>query len=138
MLAANAHAGQKDLGGHPYIGHLLRVSSRFLDERFQVVAILHDIVEDTSVTLGFIETKFGKEIRDAVDAISRRKDESNRAYIKRVRQNKIARKVKLVDIRDNMRRDRAPGNEKVEHNRKVMFDSLRMLDARESDLPIVE
>lgn len=130
LTATKAHEKQLDLGGAPYISHPARIASKFLDIRYQVVGWLHDVVEDTPITLDQIKQTFGEEIAEAVDAISRRKGESNKQYIRRVRQNRIARKVKIFDIYDNMRRDRAPGNERVEANRKVMWESLRMLDAK--------
>ena len=65
------------------------------------VGYLHDIVEDTSVTLDTIENLFDKTIRDAVDAITKRKEESRADYLARCSTNKIARLVKLHDAMFN-------------------------------------
>lgn len=110
-----------DKGGHPYIGHLTRVYSNIEHEKNQkceddkstlslfyekacVVALLHDIVEDTDITLDDLkEMKFDSEIVDAVDAITRREDETKYFdFIERVKKNDIARIVKIYDLEDNM------------------------------------
>lgn len=93
----------KDIRGKDglYIYHLMRVAGRMKTEKEQTVALLHDSVEDNLTTLGIIEDKFGKDIAEAVDAISRRKDESYSEYITRVSKNDIARKVKIQDLIDN-------------------------------------
>lgn len=73
-LAKAAHQGRNNRGGHPYIGHPVRVSARFgADAVMQVVGLLHDTVEDTPVTLETIEDVFGAEIRDLVEGLRDRK-----------------------------------------------------------------
>ena len=71
-LATRAHEGQTDKAGLPYITHPERVASRLQSPEEQVVAWLHDTVEDTAITLTTIESQFGPETAAAVDAISRR------------------------------------------------------------------
>lgn len=106
LLAEHSHAGQVDKSGLPYIEHPKRVMAMAKTEAEQIVAILHDIVEDTEVTLEYIETTFGKDIRDAVDAITHRPHEPNEEYYQRVIANNVAHMVKFYDITDNMSPDR--------------------------------
>ena len=74
------------------------------DEVDQIVAVLHDVVEDSGISLDDIEREFGEPIRDAVDAMSRREGESYPDYWWRITENPIAVRVKLADARDNLAR----------------------------------
>ena len=108
-LARDAHAGQVDQGGHPYILHLEEVARLVKTEEEKVVALLHDIVEDTSVTLDDIYKTFGKVIGDAVDAMTKREGvEPFLGYLKRVQANPIARNVKIADMIHNSDLTRLP------------------------------
>lgn len=97
--ALNQHDGER------YILHVERVVAHL--ERagsgpvVLVVAWLHDVVEDTDVDLDDIEAHFGREVRDAVDAITHRRGEPRSDYYHRVGRNRIALAVKLADGRDN-------------------------------------
>lgn len=109
-LATTAHAGQTDKAGLPYIEHPRRVAARTAvtstDPDAVAVAWLHDVVEDTSVTLDELrETGFPETVIAAVDALTRRPDEGDR-YYQRVAANPLAREVKLADIWDNTHPDR--------------------------------
>lgn len=124
-FASGAHEGQTDKQGVPYILHPLRVMfavrKACYAEKYQVVAVLHDVVEDTPITLPDILNEFGGEIHDAVDAISRRKVSPNLEpgtttfghtnsigkelhweYFLRCIKNPIARVVKYYDTLDNV------------------------------------
>ena len=107
-LATRAHEGQTDKAGLPYITHPERVASRLQSPEEQVVAWLHDTVEDTAITLTTIESQFGPETAAAVDAISRRDGETWDAYIDRVQANPVARAVKIRDLIDNSNLGRIP------------------------------
>jgi len=104
-LALRAHRGQRDLQGVDYIAHPYRVAQRvFLGGGSAVhgaVAYLHDVVEDTEVTLEQLAELFPPEVVDAVDAITHRPTEPLVDYWARVRANDIARFVKHRDIEDN-------------------------------------
>ena len=106
QLATRAHLGQVDKSGMPYIGHPARVAARTRarneGDAVEVVAWLHDVVEDTTVTYEDIEEQFGAEIAQAVDAITRRPDEESDRYYARVAGNPIALQVKRSDIEDNL------------------------------------
>jgi (p)ppGpp synthase/HD superfamily hydrolase len=109
-LAAVAHRDQTDKAGLPYILHPLRVMGSFLapeDEDARIVAVLHDVVEDTYVDLDLLKTYgYAPAVLEAIDAISRRHDETYPAYIERVARNPLAVRVKLADLHDNLDRRR--------------------------------
>jgi len=102
--ALRAHQGQLDKSGVPYILHPLAVSCRCesFDER--IVALLHDVVEDSDVTLKDLFSEFPSYIVQAVDAITHRKNESHRDYVIRCSKNIIAARVKIQDVKHNMER----------------------------------
>jgi len=109
ILATQAHAGQVDKAGVSYILHPLRVMFRVRSEVERTVAILHDVVEDTSITLGDLrEAGYSEEILEAVDHLTRREGETYRQFIERVREDELARIVKLADLEDNMDPSRNP------------------------------
>jgi (p)ppGpp synthase/HD superfamily hydrolase len=106
-MAADAHAGQTDKAGEPYILHILRVVLQLRDRTAQTVAALHDIVEDTPVTFEDLEAAgFVSEVVEAVRALTKHEDEAYDGYLARVAANPIARRVKIVDLEDNMRLQR--------------------------------
>ena len=108
-IATFAHDGQLDKGGQPYIFHPLRVamSPLLTTEEQRVVAVLHDVIEDTDITaLRLIEEGFSSEIVDAVLSVTKIEGELYTDFIKRVSWNPIGRIVKLADIEDNTRWDR--------------------------------
>lgn len=107
-IAVEAHADQTDKAGATYIRHPLRVMHQMDTEQERIVAVLHDVVEDTDYSLEKIETEFGAEIRDAVDALTKREGESYTAFIERAAENELACNVKLADIEDNMDLTRLP------------------------------
>ena len=119
-IADKAHEGQTDRNGWPYISHPRRValgarklvsemaaathpdsSLEELKAEAQIVALLHDTVEDTGVSLAYLARYFSARIVDAIDALTRRPGESYEAYLGRVRVNDLARLVKLADVADN-------------------------------------
>jgi (p)ppGpp synthase/HD superfamily hydrolase len=102
-IAAEAHAGQVDKGGQPYILHPLRVMLRTNSSAERMAAVLHDVVEDSSVTLDFLRTEgFPPEVIHAVDALTKRHGESRIDAAHRAKQDPIARLVKLADNAENM------------------------------------
>ena len=106
-LATEKHDGQVDKGGKPYIEHCLRVMDMLssLDEK--IVGVLHDAVEDTDLTLDeLIDSGFPHRIVLAIDAISRKPDESRGSYMRRVTGNELALKVKIADLTDNTNLER--------------------------------
>lgn len=102
ILAAEAHRGQVDRAGHPYILHPLRVMQSVESETEKIIAVLHDVVEDSAITLDDLRAQgYGEEIVAAVDCLSRREGETYAAMIERVKTNPLAVRVKLGDLADH-------------------------------------
>ncbi len=102
-LATNAHNGQKDKAGEPYILHPLRVMLQMKDEESRIVAVLHDTVEDTYITLDLLQHEgFNPDVIEAIDCMTRRYNEDYFDFVRRCSNNKIAKFVKLADLNDNM------------------------------------
>lgn len=102
-LAATQHAGQLDKGGQPYILHPLRLMLQFSNPTLQIIAVLHDILEDTSTTAEDLEElSFSAEIIQAIQALTKQTGESRLEAAKRTALNPLATQVKYVDVVDNM------------------------------------
>lgn len=102
-LAADAHAGQLDKAGKPYILHPLSLMLKFEEEELQIVSVLHDVIEDSEITLGYLsELGFSKSVVDALDALTKRAPEDYVDFINRVSKNLIATRVKIEDLTHNL------------------------------------
>ncbi|MFZ2526639.1 MAG: HD domain-containing protein [Rhodococcus sp. (in: high G+C Gram-positive bacteria)] len=102
QIATTAHHGQVDKAGRPYITHPARVAARVAGDDYAVAAAwLHDVVEDTEVTLADLEQLFPPEVTAAVEALTRRPGEAPADYYARVREVPLAVTVKLADLADN-------------------------------------
>jgi (p)ppGpp synthase/HD superfamily hydrolase len=103
LIAAQAHLGQRDKGGAPYILHPLRMMMRMESEAAMMAAVLHDVVEDSDWTLEQLRDEgFSEEVLQAVDCLTNRDGEGYGEFIARVRANAIASQVKIADLEDNM------------------------------------
>jgi (p)ppGpp synthase/HD superfamily hydrolase len=109
-MANEVHWHQVDKAGQPYIWHPLRVSLQFTTPTFQIVALLHDVIEDAPTprdsagVQAQIYSRFGVEVGDAVKAITHRKNEYLPDYWARAKANPIAHQVKIADVEDNLYR----------------------------------
>ena len=102
-IAREAHAGQVDKAGEDYFNHPKRVADNFYEDNDIIVALLHDVIEDTNITLEHVKKEgFNDDVLAALDAITKREGESYDQFIERVKDNPIALKVKMADLRDNM------------------------------------
>tara|TARA_Y100000746_G_C15062024_1_gene268191 strand:- start:17 stop:433 length:417 start_codon:yes stop_codon:yes gene_type:complete len=102
-IAVDSHSGQTSKNGDPYILHPLRMMFQLDMIEEKIVAVLHDTIEKTQVDYGYLEDAgFSEEILFAVDSLSRRPDEDYDYYIHRVSKNKLATKVKVIDLNDNI------------------------------------
>lgn len=109
FIAKKAHEGQVDKAGEPYFNHPERVANNFAGEEEVMVALLHDVVEDSEITLEQLKAEgFSDTVLEALDAITRREGETYEEFICRVKENTIALKVKLADLLDNMNVLRLP------------------------------
>lgn len=102
-IAASAHAGQTDKGGSPYILHPLRLMLAMTTDPERIAAVLHDVVEDTNVTIEqLVSEGFTSEVLDAVTALTKLPGETRHDAAVRAAVNSVARRVKLADNADNM------------------------------------
>ena len=102
QIAKEAHAGQVDKAGKDYILHPITVASYMDTDVEKTIAYLHDVLEDTSVTVDELRNHFSNEIVDTVITLTHRKDESYFEYIQRISKSKLAKKVKVADLLHNL------------------------------------
>lgn len=101
-IAAQAHAGQFDKAGEPYVLHPVRVMLQMDTNEERIVAVLHDVVEDTDWTLQRLRKEgFSNAVIAALDSVTRRTNETYGDFVDRAGQNPIGRRVKLADLEDN-------------------------------------
>jgi (p)ppGpp synthase/HD superfamily hydrolase len=134
-LACFYHHNQVDKIGEPYILHPIRVMLSLNSESERVVAVLHDILEDTNCTAEDLitHTKITTEELGAIEAITKREGESYSAYLLRVAENPLAIRVKRADISDNLspiRLYKLPLEKRTALREKYMM-ALNMLDSME-------
>jgi len=102
-LATEAHRGRKDKAGAAYILHPLRVMLRMKTKDERVVAVLHDVVEDTKYTLEDLrKAGYSQKVIQSLDYLTKRRCERYKIFIKRIKLNPLARKVKIADLEDNL------------------------------------
>ena len=102
-LCYEAHKDQVDKSGLPYVFHPAHVAEQMTDEATTIVALLHDVVEDTDYTLEDLAAEgFGKEILEAVALMTHEDDVPYLDYVAKLKDNPIARAVKLADLAHNM------------------------------------
>ena len=129
-FAVKAHDGQYDKAGEPYILHPIAVSAQLKSEDEKILALLHDVVEDTSYTLEDVAALGFQDLTDALDCLSRRTDETYKEFITRILKNRLAVKVKVADIKHNLSRiDSLP-----EHERGLADRYRKWLPVLEAEL----
>ena len=103
-IACEAHQGQFSINGEPYILHPLRLLIKAKSNEERIIAILHDVIEKTNISLADLKNKgFNQNIISSIDSLSKRRSESYIEYIERLMQNKISVKIKLLDLADNIK-----------------------------------
>ena len=118
QLAVQAHHGQRDKVGQPYILHPLRVMLRMETDWERIVAVLHDVVEDSDCTLQRLQDAgFPADVVTAVDCLTKREGEDYDTFIQRAKSNPIARRVKMADLEDNLDQSRLPRVTEADHKR---------------------
>ena len=101
-LCFEAHKDQTDKSGVPYVFHPFRVAEQMPDENTTVVALLHDVIEDTSYTLDDLRAMgFSEEVLEALALMTHDKNVPYTEYVAKLGENTIARTVKLADLRHN-------------------------------------
>ena len=124
-IAVEYHSGQKDRAGEPYIQHPLRMMMKMKTAEEKITAVLHDVVEDSNITIDNLRKEgFSENILKAVDALTKRKGESYKKSIERVKKYPLAVKVKIADFEDNMdirRLNRITENDRKRLNRYLKY-----------------
>lgn len=137
LLATTAHAGQFDRGGKPYILHPLRVMS-FLksdDEELQCIALLHDVIEDTSTNyIDLVEAGMTLRVCAGVTALTKQRGYTYDQYKAQVFANRDAMQVKLADLRHNtdVRRLKGIGEKDIQRMAKYHQFYLELKQRLES------
>jgi (p)ppGpp synthase/HD superfamily hydrolase len=127
-IAAAAHAGQFDKAGQPYILHPLRVMLRLSGDHERIAAVLHDIVEDTSITLEhLVKEGFASEVIAAVKALTKIPGESRLQAAERAAAHPTARLVKLADNAENMDISRIANPTEKDFSRLREYEQVRAL-----------
>ena len=122
-IAHEAHSGQTRWNGDPYITHPARVAAQMRYTEHEIVAWLHDVVEDTNVTLDDLRAEgFSEAVINAVDAITHRDGESYCDYLRRLRNDPFATVVKIADLTDNL----TDLNRPKDRQRREKYEVARM------------
>lgn len=100
-IACKAHEGQVDQTGTPYIFHPYHIAEQMDDEASTCVALLHDVVEDTDMTIEMLMEEFPPEVTDAVKLLTHEKGTDYYDYVRSIKQSPLAMKVKLADLEHN-------------------------------------
>lgn len=109
-LAYQAHLGQVDYDGVPYIFHPYHLAEQMDDEISCTVALLHDVVEDTEITIEDLAKEFPVEVIEAVSLLTHDANVAYFDYVRTIKSNPIARKVKLADLDHNSDESRSVGS----------------------------
>ena len=108
-IAKEAHAGQVDKAGAPYINHPMRVSFACPLGDPRIVGVLHDVVEDSDWTIDQLRSEgFSEDVLAGIDAVTRREGEDYLAFVLRASADPLGRLVKRADLHDNMDTSRLP------------------------------
>jgi len=135
-IAYKAHMDQNDRSGIPYILHPIHVAEQMKDEVTTIVALLHDVVEDTSVTLEDLKRYgFSQEVLDAIEVLTHKDGVKYLDYIREVAKNPVARKVKVEDIKHNTDLTRTTNmSDKVFKKLPIYKEALKIIkEIEESD-----
>lgn len=128
-IAYKAHDGQTDKAGVPYIFHPIHIAEQMDSEESCVVALLHDVIEDSDITLEILNKYFNDDIITALRVLTKKENDDYVMYIKRVKTNKLATKVKIKDLEHN--RDLRRLDEVTDKDRKrsmKYWEAIRYLE----------
>lgn len=128
QICLQYHAGQVDKQGKPYFMHPFRIMFKCVTDEERIVALLHDILEDTDYTLKELRETFGDKIANAIIHITRGCNENYFSYIERLSKNQLAARIKQRDLFDNLDGARGPISESL---RKRYIKALMIIGANE-------
>lgn len=97
-----AHRGQKDKAGEIYIFHPINVALISKGYKTKIVALLHDVVEDSDITIEELSKYFDDDVVSAIDCVTKKKGQSYQDYLEVVKNNELSRKVKIADLTHNI------------------------------------
>lgn len=125
-VALKAHSEQKRKGtGVPYIVHPIRVSSNFTDSSKKIIALLHDVVEDSEISLNDLTQDFPNEVIEVLEVFTKKGEENYSDYIDRVIKNRTATEIKVFDMIDNLSDSPSPKMvEKYSKHLPILIKSL--------------
>ena len=125
-IAVVSHSGQVNDKAEPYVLHPLRMMFKAVTIEEKIVAVLHDVIEKTTIDLEYLRSAgFSDRIVLAIDALSRRPQESYDKYIDRVRENKLATKVKIIDLDDNISSLNLGKSQDIESDKFLKYQKAR-------------
>ena len=127
LVAYTAHHGQTDNSGIPYIEHPKKVASFLDSEEDKIIAMLHDVIEDTFLTEEDLRPVFGDKIVDIVVLLTKVKGEDYFDYINRIKGNEIATRVKLADIKHNSDISRITNPTKKDYDRLEKYNKAKAI-----------
>lgn len=120
-IAYDAHHSQVDKGGVPYIFHPYHLAEQMDDEISTCAALLHDVVEDTDITFEDLSKEFPAEVMEVLKLLTHADDEDYYVYVRRLKDNPIAKKIKLADIAHNSDQSRLVGTDMDNAKTKEYF-----------------
>lgn len=128
-VAVEAHKGQVDKAGNPYIYHCYRIMSKMTTEEEKIVAILHDTIEDSDLTIFDLGNyAFSNEVLEAIQLLTKTKTIPYSIYINNIKNNDLATKVKIADLIDNINLSRLSSVSVKDINRtRKYLDALEYL-----------
>jgi (p)ppGpp synthase/HD superfamily hydrolase len=126
QLAVEAHEDQLDKGGNPYINHPIRVMDGvelYLDK---IVAVLHDVIEDTDITSDDLRKHFSEDIVQDIEFLSKKPGQTLEDYIEIVKLSPRAIRVKIQDLKDNMDLTRLSVIKEKDIDRYLKYAKIKM------------
>lgn len=102
IIALRAHKGKKDKAGRAYILHPINVMRGVRGYKTKIVALLHDVVEDSNYTLEKLSKYFDEDIIVSLNLLTKKSGIDYKTYIRNIKLNKLARQVKIADLKHNM------------------------------------
>lgn len=129
-IAWKAHAGQVDRAGLPYIFHPFYLAEQMDDEISCTVALLHDVIEDSSYTADDLRKIFPEEVVDAIILLTHEESVDYFEYVENLKHNALARRVKLADLAHNSDRSRIRStvvDADVEEKRYAKYEKARRI-----------
>lgn len=130
-VATEAHAGQVDKGGKPYINHPQAVAASLTNTEYKIVAYLHDVCEDTSITFDDLKDMgFTYRIVNSIRLLTKTDELTYEEYLRRLRMDSCARAVKMADLKHNMDITRIPNPSEKDYARIEKYKkSLAFLES---------